>query len=322
MEPKKRISGVILFTAIFLAAGILMGCGWTFCLSDFFRIDKIEVSGNGFLTDAEMGSLLAPYNLNGRIAYLTDLPDIARSIERNPRIAQASFKKSLPNKVKLTIREEQEFATLVFVDGRRCVIGRTGNFIRGLEPDAPRVGPLICGFTEDILLEEETPYRGFKDEVAAWSGFSPKPEAAGRLRMPAKPDKISILRERIRLTGALKLAEATGIDRKPVASNYKYIGLDGNYDLFLEYDGLPPIVVGGFTDGPEVVSDIAKVVRLEDTAELWGYDFIDMHLSSFGRGVKLAEYRTYTSCEWSDGKEAVRVAAWEIRGEVERRVAK
>ena len=317
MESKKRIQVVIFITVALLGIGALF-----LYFSDVLRINNIEIRGNGFLTDAEVERLLEPHNLSSRIAYLVDLPEVAESLESNPRITQASFTRRLPNKVKLTVREEEEFATLVFVDGRRCIVGRNGNFIRGLDPDAPHVGPLICGFSEAILREEATPYRGFKDEVAAWSGFSPKPDVAGRLRMPGKPDKISMLRERIRLRGALRLAEATGIDRKPVASHYKYIGLDGNYDLFLSYPDLPPIVVGGFIDGPGIVNDIARVVRYDDLGELGGYDFIDMHLPKFGRGVKLSEYRTYTSREWSDGKEAVRVAAWEVMGEVDRRVAK
>ena len=139
-------------TAVFLALVALMGCGWMVFFPDTFKVDEIEIRGNGFLTDAEMKTILEPYGLRGRNAWLVHFNEVAESLKKNPRISRAAFKRSLPNKVTLSIRETQEFATLVFVNGNRCVIGRDGEFIRYMSDDAPQVGPMLCGFSEDLLL--------------------------------------------------------------------------------------------------------------------------------------------------------------------------
>ncbi len=188
--------------------------------------------------------------------------------------------------------------------------------------DAPQVGPMLCGFSENVLHLGDWDYRGFKDEAIAWAGLSSQPQSAGRLRLPRGADEVELLRERIRLGDALRLAEATGIDRKPSLSHYRYIGLDPNYDLFFCYPDLPPVVIGGFNFDPSVIDDLAKIVKTIDAGKFNNYDYIDLLLANFGRGVNLSEFRTYTLCEWSDGREAVRVAAWEVMGEVERRVAR
>jgi len=322
MGSRIRIQGVLVLTAVFLALAALMGCGWMVFFSDTFKVDEIEIRGNGFLADAEVMTILEPYGLRGKNAWFVHFNEVAESLKENPRISRAAFKRSLPNKVTLSIRETQEFATLVFVNGNRCVISRDGEFIRYIADDAPRVGPMLCGFSEDILLRGDWNYRGFKDEAIAWAGLSSQPAAAGRLQLPRGSDEVVLLRERIRLRDALRLAEATGIDRKPSVSHYRYIGLDANYDLFFCYPDIPPIVIGGFNFDPGVINDLAKIVKTVDAGRFNNYDYIDLHLANFGRGVNRSEFRTYTLCEWSDGKEAVRVAAWEVMGEVERRVAR
>jgi hypothetical protein len=318
MIHRIRIAGVLLWTAVFVAVGGLMAGGWLTLFSDTFKINCIEIRGNAFLTDNEIKLLLVPFDLGGKLIWLADLSGPEKFLVDNSRISAAVFEKHFPNRLVLNIKETEEFATVVFVSGRRCTVDREGWLVRELDNGAPPVGPIICGFSEAVLKGAPFCRLGFRDEVEAWAGFSSRPEAAGVLRIPGDDD-ITALRERIRFGGALYLAEATGINRRPSVSSYDYIGLDANYDLFLSYPGFPSIVVAGFTDGPGVVDDIAGILACSDKGAFDRYDYIDLHLAKFGRGVVVSEMGTFAVREWSDGNEAVRIAAWETLAEIERR---
>ncbi len=321
MEHRIRIIGVLIWTLVFTAIGGILGLGWFFLLSDNFRIKNVEIRGNAFLTDMQVAKLVSPDMLEGTIIWFANFDEISKQLEANYRIEKAVLEKALPDTIIVKITEPREFATVGLVDGCKCTVDRDGNFIRWLNADESPVGPAINGFSKGIFNSDGSVCSSFKDEIEAWSGFSSRPEIAGVLRRDTAPvDHVDSLRERLRFGDALRLAEATGINRKPEVSNYEYIGIDGIFHLFLLYPHLPPAVVGGYDSGSGIVDDLSKLVKYEEPGELICYDYIDLHLAGFGRGVMLSKLGTFALREWSDGKEAVRIAAWETLGEVESRL--
>jgi hypothetical protein len=321
MEHRISIFGVLIWSAVFLLAGGVFALGWFIFFSDYFRIKTVEIRGNAFLTEAEIIEMLSDVRLNERHIWFANLEEIGEQLEGNHRIETVEFETVPPDAVILKIVEPCEFATVSLPEGYRCTVDRDGNFIRWLIDNEAQIGPIIHGFSKTVLMAKEQAYQGFKDEIEAWSGYSSRPEAAGVLRNEAEPsDAITVLRERIRFGDALRLAEATGINRRPDVSGYRYIGLDVNFDLFLAYPELPPVIVGGYYGGSGTIDDLSKMIKHEEPAELICYDYIDMHLAGFGRGIKLSKLGTFALREWSDRKEAVRIAAWETLGEVESRL--
>ena len=323
MVRRIRIAGVILWVVgIILSVGAAVGGWWVF-LSDDFRINSIEISGNAFLTDKEIEGYLAAHNLIGRHVWFVDYGKVENALADNPRIVTATLEREFPNRMRLVIKEAEEFATVRLTDGSAVIVDPEGNFVRDLGEGEQYVGPMLCGFSRIVLDCEPPPVGDLSAERDIWSGVSSDPFLAGKARVTAAIERKDVLREAVRYAGALKLAQETRIDKGPVISGYDYIGLDGNHDLFLAYDNRPPIVVGGFIDAHDTIMEISSILDYDIDAALWGkYDYIDLHMPEYPRGIMLAEVAKGTRKEWSDGGEAVTVALWKMMAEVDSRLGK
>ena len=322
MTGRLRLTGVALMTLIFLFICGLTTAAWWVFLSDTFRVKEIEIRGNGFLTDAEVNGMLEGLSIKGRHVWFTDFPDVATQLAGDPRIASASFERQFPDYICLTIEETSEFATAMLSDGSRFTIGHDGQAIQPLGEGQPNIGPLMCGFSESVIKSNLPPSGDLRSEKKAWSGSSSDPFIAGKPKTAILDGERDILKEGLRYQRALQLAEETWIDRNRDVSGYDYIGIDGNDDLFLAYPGRPPVVVGGFLEPYDIVADLRKILAYDDTA-LWGkYDYIDLHLPGYARGVDLKKVPKGPVMKWSSPAEAARVAAWKMSGEVDYRLKK
>jgi hypothetical protein len=322
MTGRLRLTGVALMTLIFIFLCGLITAAWYVFLSDTFRVKEIEIRGNAFLTDAEVNGMLEGLSIKGRHVWFTDFPEVATQLTGDPRIASASFERQFPDYICLTIKETNEFATVMLGDGNRFTIGHDGLVVRPLQEGQPNIGPLMCGFSESVIKSELPSADDIGLEKRAWSGSSSDPFIAGQVKAVNIGEERDKLREELRYQRALQLAEETWIDRNKDVSGYDYIGIDGNYDLFLAYPGRPPVVVGGFLEPYDIVSDLRKILAYDD-AGLWGkYDYIDLHLPGYARGVDLKKVPKGPTMKWSSPAEAARVAAWKMSGEVDYRLKK
>jgi hypothetical protein len=322
MLSRIRTTGFTFWALFFLVVSGLIACVWWVSLSGAFRVSNIEISGNAFLTDKEINGYLNDSGLEGRHVWFANFKAVAKDLMENPRITAAFFKRGRLNKVRLVLEEAEEFATLKLLNGEIITVGRDGKPVRELEEDEPIIGSLICGFTDEVFYVNP-PVGEPRAEREIWSGLHSDPDLAGKLRDPPGAGQKDYLREGIRYAGALRLAEATRIDRGREISGYEYVGLDGNYDLYLSYENRPPIVVGGFIEAHDIVMEINSILDYDGDPELWGkYDYIDLHMPKFARGICLAEMEKGPEKKWSDEEEAVSVAAWKIMVEVDRRLGK
>jgi hypothetical protein len=323
MVRRVNVAGVILWVITILVGGILITGGWWVFFSDAFRINNIEISGNAFLTDKEIEGYLSEHHLIGKHVWFVDYAKVTNALANKPRIVSAGFEREFPNRMRLVIEEAEEFATVKLLDGRTVIIDPDGKPIRELKEGEQYVGPLICGFSRKAVECEPPAVGDLAAEREIWSGLISDPFAAGKGRVVPGVERRDILREAVRYSGALRLAGETRIDRGRVISGYDYIALDPNYDLFLFYNNRPPIVVGGFINAHDMVMEINSILDYDSDVGLWGkYDYIDLHMPEYPRGIILADLGKNQRREWSDGDEAVTVAVWKIMAEVDNRLGK
>ncbi len=329
MTGKLRPGGVVLLTFALLIFCGLIAAAWCVFISDDFRIKTVDVRGNAFLTESDMDGILAGFHLEGRHTWFTNFEEIAENIARDPRIESAAFERESASTVRLVINETKEFATVELCDGSIYTIDRRGNPVRKLaDPgwddgsrDHPGViGPLLQGFSGAIFDGPLPSEFTFDEQKKAWTGFNTDPALAAKLRFAPDYGDLDVLREKIRFIRALQLAEDTWLERNEDVSGYDYIGIDGNYDLYLNYPERPPVVVGGFDDPFDIVMDLKAILRYDDK-DLWGkYDYVDLHVPGYARGVDLGAITQGPLKKWSGPDEAARVADWKIRSEIDYRL--
>jgi len=323
MVRRIRMAGVTLWALAILLGGSLLAGGWWVFLSDAFKINDIEICGTAFLTDREIEAYLSEYNLIGKHVWFVDYAKVTDALSNKPRIVSAAFEREFPNRMRLIIKEAEEFATVKLLTGSVVIIDPEGKPVRELKEGEPYVGPLLCGFSKIVFECEPSAVGDLAAERDIWSGLTSNPFIAGKVRCTPGVERRDILREAVRYSGALKLAEETRIDKGRVISGYDYIGLDGNYDLFLSYGNRPPIVLGGFIDAHDEIMEINSILDYDSDVELWGkYDYIDLHMPEYPRGITLADLGKAQRREWSDGNEAVTVALWKMMAEVDSRLGK
>jgi hypothetical protein len=298
--------------------GLLAWGGWWVFLSGEFNVENVELSGNAFLTDAQVGALLEPYHIQGKHMWFIGFDSIASDLMDNPRIASATFHTEYPNLVKLVISEAVEFGTVELASGERAVVDENGKFIRTLALNDPPVGPIFKGFTGDVL-QEKPPATDLDTQTEIWSGLSSEPSKAGKLQPDAPFDPKGVGREMTRYADALRLAELTWVESGPAVSGYDYIGIDGNYDIFISYPDMPPIVLGGLGEPYSALAEVKSLLKLDENSILRKYDYIDMHVPDYTRGIIVADMEKFPGREWSGGKEAMNVAIWKMAAEIESR---
>lgn len=139
----RRAPGLVLRLALgaVLLSGQLALLHWLLA-SPRFAVSQVEVSGLGWLGEAEVRALAAIEA--GQNLFGLDAEAVARRLEHHPRIKKAQLIRSFPSRVTLLIEERQSFA-LALRAGRLYWLDEQG-VVLGPEPRAVAPGlPVITG---------------------------------------------------------------------------------------------------------------------------------------------------------------------------------
>lgn len=111
-------AALVVILALLIVAGIfLLGYYAT-------TVKTIVVEGNSLLTDNQVINLAGLYT--GRNIFVYDLGSAMRGIESDPYLKCTGIRRSLPNKLIITVSERKEFAALLLGSSDYCVIDRSG----------------------------------------------------------------------------------------------------------------------------------------------------------------------------------------------------
>jgi cell division protein FtsQ len=140
-SKKKPQRGSLMNAALIAVLALLIAAG-VFILGYYATsVRKITVEGNSILTDEQVINLAGLYT--GRNIFSYDLGAAKRGIETNPYLKCTGIKRSLPNRLVISISERKEFAALLLGSSDYCVIdctgfvldiGRSEESVRGLLP--------------------------------------------------------------------------------------------------------------------------------------------------------------------------------------------
>lgn len=121
-ESKSKVAKVFLILLLFVGAGCFL------CLSPNFNVQEIVVEKNKAVSSETISSL-SEIKLYKNIFLINKLSAINK-IEKNPYIESAKISRSLPNKVKITVKEREEKFLLEFAEGKYAVIDGQGYILR------------------------------------------------------------------------------------------------------------------------------------------------------------------------------------------------
>lgn len=111
-------AALIMVLALLVVAGIfLLGYYAT-------TVKSIRVDGNSILTDEQVINLAGLYT--GKNIFVYDLAAAKRGVESNPYLKCNEIKRSLPDKLIISVSERKEFAALLLGSSDYCVIDRSG----------------------------------------------------------------------------------------------------------------------------------------------------------------------------------------------------
>lgn len=113
---------------VFLILLLFVGAGCFLCLSPNFNVQEIVVEKNKVVSSETIASL-SEIKLYKNIFLINKLSAINK-IEKNPYIESAKISRSLPNKVKIVVKEREEKFLLEFAEGKYAVIDGQGYILR------------------------------------------------------------------------------------------------------------------------------------------------------------------------------------------------
>lgn len=133
-------------TRIFLILLLLVGAGCFLCLSPNFNVQEIVVEKNKVISSDTIASL-SEIKLYKNIFLINKLGAVNK-IEKNPYIEEVKISRSLPNKVKITVKEREEKYLLEFAEGKYAVLDGQGYILR-ITSDLINL-PIIVGTKTDM----------------------------------------------------------------------------------------------------------------------------------------------------------------------------
>ncbi len=133
-------------TKVFLILLLLVGAGCFLCLSPSFNVQEIVVEKNKNISSDTISSL-SEIKLYKNIFLINKLSAI-KKIEKNPYIEEVKISRSLPNKVKITVKEREEKYLLEFAEGKYAVLDGQGYILR-ITSDLINL-PIIVGTKTDM----------------------------------------------------------------------------------------------------------------------------------------------------------------------------
>ncbi len=133
-------------TRIFLILLLLVGAGCFLCLSPNFNVQEIVVEKNKVISSDTIASL-SEIKLYKNIFLINKLSAI-KKIEKNPYIEDVTISRSLPNKVKIIVKEREEKYLLEFAEGKYAVLDGQGYILR-ITSDLVNL-PIIVGTKTDM----------------------------------------------------------------------------------------------------------------------------------------------------------------------------
>lgn len=133
-------------TRIFLILLLLVGAGCFLCLSPNFNVQEIVVEKNKVISSDTIASL-SEIKLYKNIFLINKLGAVNK-IEKNPYIEEVKISRSLPNKVKITVKEREEKYLLEFAEGKYAVLDGQGYILR-ITSDLVNL-PIIVGTKTDM----------------------------------------------------------------------------------------------------------------------------------------------------------------------------
>lgn len=131
---------------IFLILLLLVGAGCFLCLSPNFNVQEIVVEKNKAISADTIASL-SEIKLYKNIFLINKLGAIEK-IEKNPYIESVKISRSLPNKVKITVKEREEKYLIEFAEGKYAVLDGQGHILR-ITSDLVNL-PIIVGTKTDM----------------------------------------------------------------------------------------------------------------------------------------------------------------------------
>lgn len=133
-------------TKVFLILLLLVGAGCFLCLSPNFNVQEIVVEKNKVISSDTIASL-SEIKLYKNIFLINKLSAINK-IEKNPYIEEVKISRSLPNKVKITVKEREEKYLLEFAEGKYAVLDGQGYILR-ITSDLINL-PIVVGTKTDM----------------------------------------------------------------------------------------------------------------------------------------------------------------------------
>ncbi len=133
-------------TKAFLILLLLVGAGCFLCLSPSFNVQEIIVEKNKNISSDTISSL-SEIKLYKNIFLINKLSAI-KKIEKNPYIEDVTISRSLPNKVKIIVKEREEKYLLEFAEGKYAVLDGQGYILR-ITSDLVNL-PIIVGTKTDM----------------------------------------------------------------------------------------------------------------------------------------------------------------------------
>lgn len=116
------------FAKIFLIILLFVGAGCFLCLSPNFNVQEIIVEKNTVVSSDTIVSL-SEIKLYKNIFLINKLGAIEK-IEKNPYIESAKISRSLPNKIKITVKERSEKYLVEFAEGKYAVLDGQGYILK------------------------------------------------------------------------------------------------------------------------------------------------------------------------------------------------
>lgn len=134
------------FVKIFLIIVLLVGAGCFLCLSPMFNVQEIIVQENTKIASDTISSL-SGIQLYKNI-FLFNKSDAIENIQKNSYIESVKISRSLPNKIKITVKERSEKYLVEFAEGKYVSVDGQGYVLEIVEVNDNNL-PILTGIKTD-----------------------------------------------------------------------------------------------------------------------------------------------------------------------------
>lgn len=164
MNEKKRMVRARIMK-VFILIVLLVGAGCFLCLSPTFNVQEIVVQENSKIASDTISSL-SGIQLYKNI-FLFNKSDAINNIQKNSYIESVKISRSLPNKIKITVKERTEKYLAEFAEGKYVSVDGQGYVLEVVEGNGNGL-PILTGIktnTETLINIDSNQVRLCEDDL-------------------------------------------------------------------------------------------------------------------------------------------------------------